>query len=209
MAGSSLCMGFSLPWLLLFHSTGSRCAGSVIVTHGLVEASLVAQMVKNPSAMWKTGVQSLGWEEMSWRRKRYPHQYSGLENSMDRGAWQATVHGVTKRWTWLSNFYFTLAHQALSMKFSSQEYWSGSPFPSPGYLLNPGIKLRVSCIAHGFFRWRAKGLNHIKYLHLYLSSYRGTEKGKEMRINGHRAALNMQTDYGQRISFSLYKHLAK
>ena len=26
-------------------------------------------------------------------------QYSGLENSMDRGAWQATVHGVTKIWT--------------------------------------------------------------------------------------------------------------
>ena len=26
----------------------------------------------------------------------YPLQYSGLENSMDRGAWQATVHGITK-----------------------------------------------------------------------------------------------------------------
>ena len=26
-----------------------------------------------------------------------------LENSMDRGAWQATVHGVTKSWTQLSN----------------------------------------------------------------------------------------------------------
>ena len=28
--------------------------------------------------------------------KGYPFQYSGLENSMDRGAWQATVHGVAK-----------------------------------------------------------------------------------------------------------------
>ena len=35
-----------------------------------------------------------------------PLQYSCLENSMDLGAWQATVHGVAKRWTWLSNFYF-------------------------------------------------------------------------------------------------------
>ena len=26
-------------------------------------------------------------------------QYSFLENSMDRGAWQATVHGVGKSWT--------------------------------------------------------------------------------------------------------------
>ena len=27
--------------------------------------------------------------------KGYPIQYSGLENSMDGGAWQATVHGIT------------------------------------------------------------------------------------------------------------------
>ena len=32
-----------------------------------------------------------------------PLQYSCLENSMDRGAWQATVHGVAKSWTQLSN----------------------------------------------------------------------------------------------------------
>ena len=31
--------------------------------------------------------------------KGYPLQYSRLENSMDRGAWWATVHGVTKNQT--------------------------------------------------------------------------------------------------------------
>ena len=31
-----------------------------------------------------------------------PLQYSCLENPMDRGAWWATVHGVTKNWTLLS-----------------------------------------------------------------------------------------------------------
>ena len=36
----------------------------------------------------------------------YPLQYSGLGNSMDRGAWQATVHGFTKSWTRLSHFNF-------------------------------------------------------------------------------------------------------
>ena len=30
---------------------------------------------------------------------RYPFQYSYLKNSMDRGAWQATVHGVAKSQT--------------------------------------------------------------------------------------------------------------
>ena len=29
----------------------------------------------------------------------YPLQYSGLENSMDGGVWQATVHGVAKSQT--------------------------------------------------------------------------------------------------------------
>ena len=37
---------------------------------------------------------------------------------------------------------WTVAHPApLSMEFSRQEYWSGMPFPSPGDLPNPGIKL--------------------------------------------------------------------
>ena len=37
---------------------------------------------------------------------------------------------------------WTAAHQApLFMRFSRQEYWSGLPFPSPGDLPIPGIKL--------------------------------------------------------------------
>ena len=36
-----------------------------------------------------------------------PVQYSCLENSMDGGAWWATVHGVAKSWTRLSGFTFT------------------------------------------------------------------------------------------------------
>ena len=35
-----------------------------------------------------------------------PFQFSCLENSMDRGAWQAIVHGVTKNQTQLSNYHF-------------------------------------------------------------------------------------------------------
>ena len=33
----------------------------------------------------------------------YPLQYFCLENSIDRGAWQTTVHGLAKSQTWLSN----------------------------------------------------------------------------------------------------------
>ena len=38
----------------------------------------------------------------------YSLQYSGLENSMDRGAWWATVHGVAKSRTQLSDLRYSL-----------------------------------------------------------------------------------------------------
>ena len=41
-----------------------------------------------------------------------PLQHSCLENSMDRGAWWATVHGVAKSWTQLS----THTHKLLDLK---------------------------------------------------------------------------------------------
>ena len=40
-----------------------------------------------------------GWGRSPEGGNGHPLQYSCLENSMDRGAWQATVHGVTKSWT--------------------------------------------------------------------------------------------------------------
>ena len=36
-----------------------------------------------------------------------PLQYPSLENSVDRGAWQAPVHGVKKSWTRLNDIHFT------------------------------------------------------------------------------------------------------
>ena len=41
--------------------------------------------------------------------KGNPLQYAWLENPMDRGAWWATIHGVAKSWTQLSNFTFFLS----------------------------------------------------------------------------------------------------
>ena len=43
-------------------------------------------------------------EKIPWRREWFPLQYSNLENPMDRGAWWATVHGVTKSRTRLSDY---------------------------------------------------------------------------------------------------------
>ena len=66
-------------------------------------ASLVAQMLKNPSTMRETWVQSMGLE--------YPLEVGMATHSsilawripMDKGAWRAAVHGVAKSLTQLSD----------------------------------------------------------------------------------------------------------
>ena len=64
-------------------------------------ASLIPQMVKNLPAVWESRVQLLDWEDPL--EKEMATGSSCLENSMDRGAWSATVHGVAKSWTRLSD----------------------------------------------------------------------------------------------------------
>ena len=46
---------------------------------------------------------SIFGRKIPWSRKWQPLQYSCLENSMYRGNWQATVHGVKNCWTQLSD----------------------------------------------------------------------------------------------------------
>ena len=46
---------------------------------------------------WRSEVSGLGRSPGEWNG--YPFQYSGLENSMDRGAWQARIHEVAKSQT--------------------------------------------------------------------------------------------------------------
>ena len=44
----------------------------------------------------------LGSERFYGEGNGSPLQHSSLENNVDRGAWWATVHGVSKSWTWLN-----------------------------------------------------------------------------------------------------------
>ena len=61
-------------------------------------------MVKNPPAnagdIRNAGLIP-GSEKSPGEADGNPLQYSCLENPMERGAWWATVHGVTKSWTQL------------------------------------------------------------------------------------------------------------
>ena len=66
-------------------------------------AFLVAQEIKNPPAMQETWVQSLGWEDPLEEGMATHSSILAWSIPMDRGAWWATVHGVTKSQTQLSD----------------------------------------------------------------------------------------------------------
>ena len=70
-----------------------------------------------------------------------PLQCSCLENPMDRGAWQAAVHGVLRSWTRLSDFTFTFHFHALEKEMathSSVLAWRIPGMGEPGGLLSMG-----------------------------------------------------------------------
>ena len=66
-------------------------------------ATKEAPIVKNLPAMQETQIQSLGSEDSLKKGMATWLEYYCLENSMERGAWGSTVHGVAKSWTRLSN----------------------------------------------------------------------------------------------------------
>ena len=74
-----------------------------------------------------------------------PLQYSYLENSVDRGAWWATVHGVAESWMWLNDNCIVL--WALSYYLTQSDIPDSScRFPVPA--LESAITLR----SPGFFQ---------------------------------------------------------
>ena len=59
-------------------------------------ASLVAQLVKNLPAMQETQVRSLGQEDSLEKEMATHSSILAWEIPMNRGAWRAMVHGVTR-----------------------------------------------------------------------------------------------------------------
>ena len=105
-------------------------------------------MVKNPPANVGEVGSIPGSGRSPGEGNGNPCQYSCLENSMDRGAWRATVHGATKSWTWLkqlnNSINFTLLCCAV-LCLVAQLHLTGvgchallqGIFPTQG--LNPGL----------------------------------------------------------------------
>ena len=79
------------------------CTGNGGTGISLPRVKQVAQTVKNPPAMRETQVRSLGWEDPLAKEMAAHSSTLAPRNPMDRGGWWATVHGVSKSQTRLSD----------------------------------------------------------------------------------------------------------
>ena len=97
----------------------------------------------------------------------YLLQYSCLENSMDTGAWQSTVHRVTERWTRLSDFPFTFHFHALEKEmatYSSVLAWRIPGTPEYfGHLMRRADSLEKTLMLGGIEGGR-RGRQRIRWL---------------------------------------------
>ena len=71
--------------------------------NGVHKNSLVAQTVKRLPAKWESWVRSLGGEDPLEEGMATHASILAWRIPMDRGAWWATVHEVTKSWIQLSD----------------------------------------------------------------------------------------------------------
>ena len=86
---------------------GSQVQFEKITTKGFAmrgQRGETERSVKNPPAIQEAEGSIAQSGRSPGKGNGYPLQYSCLENSMDRGAWWATVHGVTKSRTQLSDW---------------------------------------------------------------------------------------------------------
>ena len=81
--------------------------GSFGMSLSIQWASLVAQMVKNLSAMYETQVRSLGQEDPLEKGMVLALVFLPVQEFHVQRSWWATVNGVSKSWTWLSTNAFT------------------------------------------------------------------------------------------------------
>ena len=101
---------------------------------------LVAHMVKIPPAMQETWVQSLGQEDPLEKEMATHSSILAWKNPMDRGAWQATVHGVARAG-------HSLATKPPTLRLSREE-WPSVSHELQGYLYMKGPRAQTLLHQH-------------------------------------------------------------
>jgi len=130
--------------LVIFYNHSSICMGFP-----------GGSVVKNPSANVGAAGSVHGWGRSPGEGNGNSLQRSYLGNPMNRGAWLATVHGISKEQDitqWLNNK--SVCIKTFLMLFKTSQGFQQRPFPSPGNPPNLGIKpasLKSPALASRFF----------------------------------------------------------
>ena len=104
----------------------------------------------------------------------YPLQYSCLENCMDRGAWQATVHGATKSWTSIS-----MSQIQTAKYFCMVSMWRNRKSHSLLVMQNGAATLEDNLVV-------SYKIKHVLIIH---SSSQALRMNKEITVHSHNVAL--------------------
>ena len=105
----------SWDWRSLSRATNGEEENLISGKNAHIGASQVAPVVKNlPADAWdlrdESSIPGPGRSPRGGHSN--PLQYFCLENPMDRGVWWATVHRVTKSWTWLKRLSTMLTYNS-------------------------------------------------------------------------------------------------
>ena len=137
---------------------GASCCPHTLESAGLTRTSRTHGEKNQTRVYLITGASSSGLSEpSSWKKgktmmskliiiqEEFAQTCSMVCESMDYSPPGFSVHGILQ-----------------------QEYWSVLPFPSPGYLSDPGIKLKSPALAGGFFTTEPLGKPTSRILPGYL-----------------------------------------
>ena len=129
----------SLPGSSVYEILQARILGRVAVSSSRGSSRPRDQtLISYTSCIGRLFTTSTTWDREG---NGTPLQYSCLENPMDGGAWWATIHGVAKSRTRLSDFTFTFHFRALEKKMathSSVLAWRIPGMGEPGGLPSMG-----------------------------------------------------------------------
>ena len=93
-----------LEWVAISFSRGSSWPRDWIQVSRIARRHFTLWATREAqTALWETWVQSLGWEDPLEEGMETHSSILAWRIPMDRGAWWATVHGVARSWTQLSD----------------------------------------------------------------------------------------------------------
>ena len=138
------CTSRAIQWLRFSTFTAGAQVGSLVLElrfhllHGTDKIIIMIIIMLNPSLTL-----GLDWAYImrTGEGNGTPLQYSCLENPMDGGAWWATVHGVARSRTRLSDFTFTFHFHALEKEMATHSSilaWRIPGTEESGWLLSIG-----------------------------------------------------------------------